>query len=425
VNVELLNANIRDERDLMSVFEIEDKILEWFSSLESQGLSVEIGTQQNGPPTWAAVWIKLNAKSASDIGTLKEVSDDFKLFLQWVEGAKNVSTSSSDNPWQFVFRFDQNKLAFSGLTPDDILGELRIYFSWINASSLNSVYEENDIVLSVEEFDSMVSPQDIENLQITTRIWKVRVGDYASYAFVPALSSINRLDEKINISVESEVENGFLPTDIQPKFVEFAKSYNYPEWISFTSWGESSENADLIFATVQSFFISIFLIFTILVFQFNSYSQPIMILYSVVLALLWVNIGLFLTGNPYSLTFWIWFIALTWVVVNDAIILVDRINRNLDRLNNNFKRGTLTKADYVESLVAAWKSRLQPIIVTTITTVLWVLPLALQDAFWAWLWFTIIFWLIAGSFMTLFVVPSFYYTIYLNKKMREGLEKNS
>jgi len=57
-------------------------------------------------------------------------------------------------------------------------------------------------------------------------------------------------------------------------------------------------------------------------------------------------------------------------VVNDAIILVDRINRNLDRLNNNFERGSLKKEDYIESLVAAGKSRLQPIIVTTVTTVL-------------------------------------------------------
>ena len=425
VSVELLDSNIRDERGLMSVFDVEDKILSWFAPLESEWLKVEVATQSNGPPTGAPVWIKLNARSASDIAVLKQVADEFKNFLVWVEGTKNVSTSSSDNPWQFVFRFDENKLAFSGLTPNDILWELRIYFSWISASSINSAYEENDIVLSVAEFDSMVSPEDIENLTVNTRIWDVRVGDYAKYSFVPALSSINRLDEKINISVESELENWFLPTEVQPALTEFAESYNFPDGISYTAWGESSENSDLIFATVQAFFISIFLIFTILVFQFNSYSQPIMILYTVVLALLWVNIGLFITGNPYSMTFGIWFIALTWVVVNDAIILVDRINRNLDRLNNNFERGSLKKEDYIESLVAAGKSRLQPIIVTTVTTVLWVLPLALQDPFWAWLGFTIIFWLIAGSFMTLFIVPSFYYTIYLNKKMREGMEKDT
>ena len=107
----------------------------------------------------------------------------------------------------------------------------------------------------------------------------------------------------------------------------------------------------------------------ILVFQFNSYSQPLMILYTVVLATLGVNIGLFVTGNPYSMTFGIGFIALTGIVVNDAIILIDRINRNLDRLNRNFPHGTLKKEDYIKAMMAAGRSRLEPIIVTTLTTV--------------------------------------------------------
>jgi len=82
----------------------------------------------------------------------------------------------------------------------------------------------------------------------------------------------------------------------------------------------------------------------------------------------------------------------------------------------------LKKEDYVKSIVAAGQSRLQPIIVTTITTVFGVLPLAMQDPFWAGLGYTIAFGLSAGSLMTLFVVPCFYYSLYLNKKMKEGLE---
>lgn len=77
-----------------------------------------------------------------------------------------------------------------------------------------------------------------------------------------------------------------LPSSIQPQLIEFAQNYNYPEGISYTAGGENEENAELIQATLQSFFIALFLIFTILVFQFNSYSQPLIILYSVVLALL-------------------------------------------------------------------------------------------------------------------------------------------
>lgn len=417
VYIELTEAKERQSQWQKTVFEIETEVLEKLNPLQSEGLLVEVATQENGPPAGSPVWVKLNANASKDIDVLKDVADDFKVFLQALPGTKNVSTSSSNNPGQFVFEFDREKLSFAGLTPDDILNEVRFYVLGINAGSIQSSFEDNDIVLSVEEFEENLTPQDIMDLVISTRIWDVRIGDYATFAFQPGLSSIRREDGKITISANSDLEAGVLPSSIQPQLIEFAESYNYPEGISYTAGGENEENAELIAATLQSFFISLFLIFTILVFQFNSYSQPLIILYSVILALLWVNIGLFLTGNPYSMTFWIWFIALTGVVVNDAIILVDRINRNLDRLVRNAWTRKLELEDYVESLVAAGKSRLQPIIVTTLTTLFWVLPLALQDAFWAGLGFTIIFGLFAGSFMTLFIIPALYYSIYLRKKM--------
>jgi HAE1 family hydrophobic/amphiphilic exporter-1 len=179
------------------------------------------------------------------------------------------------------------------------------------------------------------------------------------------------------------------------------------------NWWEWAENKELIISTIKSLFIAIFLIFSILVFQFNSFRQPAIVLYSIILALLWVNIWLFLTWNPYSMPFMIWFIALTWIVVNDAIILIDRINKGIENAETNN-----VDVDYIEQLVIAWKTRLQPIIVTTLTTVFWVLPLALQDEFWAGLGFTIIFWLFVWSFMTLVVIPVLYYYLVLRKKMK-------
>ena len=173
----------------------------------------------------------------------------------------------------------------------------------------------------------------------------------------------------------------------------------------------NEENKDLLISIMKSLFIALFLIFSILVFQFNSFAQPAVVLYSVILAMVWVNIGLYITSNPYSMAFMIWFIALMWVVVNDAIILIDRINNNLAKWIDN-----------LHAVIWAGKTRLQPIIVTTLTTVFWILPLALKDEFWAWLWYTIVFWLFAWSAMTLFVIPSLYYEVFLRKKEKK-LEK--
>ena len=105
--------------------------------------------------------------------------------------------------------------------------------------------------------------------------------------------------------------------------------------------------------------------------------------------------------------FAIWFIALTWIVVNNAIILIDKINSNLSKW-----------VDWVEAVAESWKSRLRPILLTTLTTLFGILPLALEDEFWAWLWFTIIFWLLFSSVMTLYVTPSLYYSLFLTPKKR-------
>ena len=406
--IELLEPKKRQEQWLKSVFEVETLILEDLKELEQYGLSVSIKTQTWGPPTWKPVWIKLIATNSNQVTLLKEVAEEFKVYLKTIKWVKNATTSSSESPWQFIFQFDKAKLAEVWLTPDDILWELYYYTNGVKTWSIKSTYEDNDIILKIKEFDEVLSPDDIKNLIIKTRKWDIKVWNYADYEFVRAVSSINRDEGKISISVESDITAGFLPTDIQPLFVKFAESYNFPEGISYSAGWENAENQDLIISTFKSLFISLFLIFSILVFQFNSFRQPAIVLYSVILALLWVNIWLYITWNPYSMPFMIWFIALTWVVVNDAIILIDRINNNLEK-----------GIDDLHSIIWAGKSRLQPIIVTTLTTVFGVLPLALQDEFWAGLWFTIVFWLIAWSSMTLFVIPSLYYTLVLNNSKKD------
>jgi len=328
--IELLNKNIRDEKWLMNVYELEDKISNNLKELESEWLNVSIETQSNWPPTWKAVWVKLVANSSSKVEELKNTASIFKDHLKTIDWLKNVTTTSSDSPWQFIFKFDRDKLANVWLIPSDILNEVYFYTNWIKAWSIKSAYEDNDIVLKIAQFEDNLSPDDIDNLIVNTQIWKIRVWDFITTEFAKSISSITREDGRVSITVEADINSDALPSEIQPKVDEYAASYLYPDWVFFEKWWENQANSDLIISTFKSLFIALFLIFSILVFQFNSFRQPIIILYSVVLALLWVNIWLFITWNPYSMTFMIWFIALTWVVVNDAIILIDRINRNLE-----------------------------------------------------------------------------------------------
>lgn len=187
-------------------------------------------------------------------------------------------------------------------------------------------------MLEYADYQETITPDQLLDLMITTSSRQsVRLGEIASYDFVPAVNQILRNEGNISIKVGSDVKDVTLTGEIFDKILLYADSYDFPEGISYLKSGENAENSDLIISTVTSFFVALILIFTILVLQFNSYSQPAIILYSVILAMLGVNIGLFLTGNPYSMPFAIGFISLMGIVVNDAIILIDTINKNLKR----------------------------------------------------------------------------------------------
>ena len=411
ISVELVNKNDRER----TVFDIEEIMQNEFKSFESDGLKVVCQVLQDWPPSGASIWVKLIANNSNKIDLLKTVSEDFENHLKTIPWTKNILNSSSDNPWQFVFHFDKDKLDLAWLNPNDIIWELYAYTFGLTAWSIKSTYEDNDIILKISDFDENLTPSDISNLVINTTKWKIKVWDFLEYKFDKSLSAINREDTKITITVGSDLASWInSSTQIQSELMEYAKNYNYPEWISYSAWWENQENSELIISVIQSFFVAIFLIFTILVFQFNSYVQPLIILYSVVLAILWVNVWLYVMEFPYSLTFWIWFIALTWIVVNDAIILIDKINKEMLKRKWKLNYENINKQKF-NAIILAWKSRLQPIIVTTLTTVLWILPLAIQDAFWWGLGYTIVFGLFTWSFMTLFVMPALYYNLFYRK----------
>ena len=401
-----INVNVvkKDERT-QEIEKTENEITSSLNFMVSHGFDVTVATQSNWPPGsgWV-LWVKLVSTNASTLEELKKVSDDFEKFFKSLKWTKNVKNSSSDTPWQFVFKFDEAKLSQLWLTSNDMLWEIYPYVNGMEAWSIKSKFEDNNIVLKIKDFEDEFSPDDLLNIMVNTRAGKVRIWDVAAYNFTKSVSAVNRENNKISISVTSDIEEGYLPTDLQPQLDKFMQNYKYPEGISYEVWWENADNAELITAMISAFFLSLFMMFAILVVQFNSYKQPGLILFSVLLSVLWVNIWLYLTGTPYWMMFMIWFIALAWIVINDAIILVDRANRNLAK-----------GLEPVYAIATAWQSRLQPILVTTITTVLWVWPMALQSPMWAWLGYTIMFGILAWSLLTIFCIPLIYHNIYLKQ----------
>jgi len=128
-----------------------------------------------------------------------------------------------------------------------------------------------------------VTPNEILDMRIPTRAGSVMVGTIANYNFESAISNISRENTNITVRVESDIEQDLTPDIIQSQFTSFAESYQYPSGISFEVGGETQENADIIQATGVAFIIALVLIYAILILQFNSFLQPVIIMYSIVM----------------------------------------------------------------------------------------------------------------------------------------------
>lgn len=411
--IELIDKKIRQNSWQRDVFEVEHDVVNPLQVLEQQGVRVESQVLAGGPPSGKPVGIKLIAQHNDQFMQLMDVARDFRTYLRSLPGVKNANISSEPTPGQFIYHFNNEKLRSLGLTPSDIAPEIAFALNGFPAWSITLEDTDRDIKVLYKEFTGTIHPDDIENIIINTKVWPVRVGEVVDYNIDNAVASITREEGEIMIRVESDLETSHLNKweEIQKSFEQRAEKYTFPQWISYEKAGEASENADLINALIRGFLISVFLIMIILVLQFNSFRKPTIILYSIICALLWVNIWLFLTGNPYSMPFAIWFIALTGIVVNDAIIMITRIGENTSHGINIF-----------ESIIEAGRSRLQPIILTTLTTLLGILPISFQDKFWEGLGLTIVFGLFTGSLLTLFVIPSLYYMVF-GKEDVKGKEK--
>lgn len=402
VNVQLTKRKVRQWLNQRSVDEIEKILLQKLGVFESRWYKVTSQAVKWWPPGWKAVWLKLIADKPEQLPTLIQVSKDFESYLKKMPGTKNVGKSSKDTPGQFIFELDKNKIALFGLTPNQIYSQISQNMNGITVGTVEDNGEDMSVILKSWKFLEDVCLEDI--LAIPIAVWPTTyvVWDFINSTITNATALITRVDGKIQITVDGDLDLWGDSISMQSKFEDFAKSYNFPTGISYEKWGETEENSELITAILSSFFIAVVIIFAILTLQFNSFAQPLIVLYSVIMSLPFVMLGLLITDNQFSLPFGIGFIAFTGIAVNHGIILIDAINQNLKKW-----------MEWITALIEAGSSRLEPMTLTTVTTALGILPIALRDRFWSGMGFTIIFGIITASFITLFIVKGLYYELFV------------
>lgn len=368
----------------------------------TQKIDVELSVTQptDGPGDAAPVEIRI---LGDDLSELDAVALQMEQLLEDIEGTRNIDNSLEDTNGEFLIEIDRQKAALYGVNIQQVAATLNSAISGVDASTLRVNGDDIDVLvkydfdLSESSWDRKVDLAEVLGITMVTPTGDIPLSSFAQVNLDNSRSSVDHLDGDRIMRVSSYVETGVAPSAIFSEVSARLNELYLPDGVSIAMGGEQEDIQESFRDLARAFVLAVFLIAGLLVLQFNSYRQPLFILAAIPFALIGVMPGLFLMGQPLTFPAFIGIVALSGIVVNDAIILIDQINQN--RLDGMEK----TKA-----IKSAALSRLQPIVLTTVTTVCGMIPLALSSDTWGPLAYSIFFGLLFATVLTLLVIPVFY-----------------
>ncbi len=349
-----------DERD-RSVKEVSDEIRTITKDVPGAEISVsESSMMMMGSGSGA---ISISVKG-DDIETLKNIGDDFKNIIDKVEGTREVTTSYDDGIPQVQIVADRGIASQYGLTTAQIGSAVNSTLSGSNVTKFKVDGNELDVVLKGDNMYGQ-SMSLLEMLPIPTPA--------GSTVPLSEIADINIEEGPISIMRENQtrvltVSGSVVGRDVQSVSTEIEKllnQYEMPNGYSYTFGGETEQIEETFTDLAMVMLVAIVLVYMIIAAQFESLIQPLSIMFSVPLALSGGFIGLFIVGLPLNVIGIIGLIILVGIVVNNAIVLVDYIN-------NRRTRGE----DRNEAIMKAGPIRIRPIMMTALTTILGLVPMA-------------------------------------------------
>ncbi len=389
-----LNVGDAKDRDVTS-FEIADNLREKLKDYDRGELQViELS---GGPPAGADIQIKL---LGDDLGTLDSYSNKIIEYLESQPGISNVSKSLESGTSKIVFVPDASKLADAGITRDTLALWLRTY---ANGFTLDSVRfeEKRDVIFRLTSGN--INPEDLSQLYIASPNGNVPLLSLGSLKLENNPTLISREDSYRTISVSGSIEEGYNVTEINAGLEKYADSLNLPQGYSWKTGGVNEENQNSINSIIQAMGLSFLLILATMIIEFGSYRQAAIVMLTIPLAISGVFYVFGLTGTPLSFPALIGILALFGIVVTNAIVVMEKINENL-------RHGIELK----KAIIDASGSRLEPVLLTSITTIFGLLPITLSDPLWRGLGGAIIAGLFFSGVIKLFFVPVVYYMWYKN-----------
>jgi multidrug efflux pump subunit AcrB len=401
------------------------------------GVLITVNKQRNGPPVGNPVNIEFVGENYEELIAFVEQT---KVHLESnsIQGLEELKTDLSLGNPEVVVRIDREKARRFGLSTSSIATELRTSLFGLEVSKYKEGEDDFPILLRLDK-DTRYDINALVNKKIGFRDKfgdkkEVPISAVADIQYGSTYGSVKRKDSEKAVTMFSNVLDGANPTEINAQIKELMGSYPVPEGITVKYTGEQEEQAKSQAFLLRALGIAVSLIFLIIVAQFNSVISPFIIMTSVLFSTIGVFLGLVIFNMDFVVIMTgIGIISLAGVVVNNAIVLIDYTDlvRSRKREELGIVKGQyLTMPDLLGSIIEAGKTRLRPVLLTAITTVLGLIPLAIgmninfatllsefdpqfyiggdNAAFWGPMAWTVIFGLTFATIITLVLVPVMY-----------------
>ncbi len=384
------------------------------------GAKITVEEQAQGPPTGPPINIEISGDNFEILG---KIAEKIKLALSNMLYVKDIRDDYVKGLPSIKVNIDRQRASLFKLTTSAIGFAIKTAYNGLEVSTYYEGDEEYDIVVKLSKDDRNVV-DILKKLMIPTPTGKmIPLTTIADISYGGSIGDIVRINHSRTVTVTASVDETKVPGAVVRKKAEpmLAKLDLPPGYqVKFTGEDESQQEAQEFLS--KAFAIALLFIFLILVTLFNSVTQPVIILTSVILSLGGAFLGLFVLKLPFGIIMTgVGVISLAGVVVNNAIVLIDYINKLRARGME------LTKA-----VVAGGATRLRPVMLTAVTTILGLLPMVTGISYdfhvmalsltsestlwWKSMAIVVIFGLIVSTILTLVVVPALYTLIEISKQ---------
>jgi multidrug efflux pump subunit AcrB len=404
------------------------------------GVSVIVDKNQDGPPAGYAINMEVKG---DDYNELLAEAEQIQQYINDnnIPGIEELKIDVNQNKPEMEVFVDRKKAGDLGVSTAMIGRTLRQAIYGFDASTYKEGEDDYDIYVRFNN-ENRYNESALFNQSVTFRdnngkLKKIPISSVVSKRNIATFSSIKRKNLKRVVTVYSNVLQGYNATEIVGKITNLMNNYKLPKGVSYEFTGEQEEQAKNMAFLTKALAIALALILLVIVAQFNSVSKPIIIFGAIILSFIGVLFGMVIFGNDFVIIMTMMgIIALAGIVVNNAIVLIDYTQLLIDRKKLELGLGEeslLTREHYRDAIVEGGRARLRPVLLTAITTVLGLLPLAIgfnidffslftefdpqiyfggdNTIFWKPMSLTIIYGLIFATFLTLVIVPVMFYLL--------------